>query len=345
MLISEFDYELPDELIAQEPLARRTDSRMLAVSRSEQNWRDARFQNFPEFINPGDVLVLNNTRVFPARLIGNRQNLTGKIELFLIRELADKTWEALARPARRLETGTNLIFGGGKLTAKVLQKQPDGHLIVAFEADGDFAETLETVGQTPLPPYIRRHEKPTAADQERYQTVFAKEKGAVAAPTAGLHFTPEIIEQVKARGAEIVEITLHVGYGTFEPVRAIDLSAHKVSPEQSEISPLAAEIINRARRDKRRILSVGTTTTRALESATNENGEIESGASESALTITPGYKFKTVDALLTNFHLPQSSLLVLVSTFAGHQLMMSAYAHAVARKYRFYSYGDCMWIT
>ncbi len=345
MLISEFDYELPDELIAQEPLRRRTDSRMLIVNRAQQNWRDAKFQDFPELINPGDVLVLNNTKVFPARLVGNRQNLTGKIELFLIRELPDKTWETLARPARRLGTGTNLVFGDGKLTAKVLQKKPDGHLIVAFETDGDFAEILETVGQTPLPPYIRRQEKPTAADRERYQTVFAKEKGAVAAPTAGLHFTPQVIEQVRARGAEIVEITLHVGYGTFEPVRAADLSAHKVSPEQSEISLPAAEIINRARRDKRRIVSVGTTTTRALESATNERGEIEAGARESALTITPGYKFKTVSALLTNFHLPESSLLVLVSTFAGHQLMMSAYAHAVAHKYRFYSYGDCMFVT
>ena len=346
MHISEFDYQLPDELIAQEPLRRRTDSRMLVVNRAEQNWRDAQFQNFPELLNAGDVLVLNNTRVFPARLVGNRQNLTGKIELFLIRELADKTWEALARPARRLVTGTNLVFGDGRLMAQVLEKQVNGHLIVAFETDGgDLAEMLETVGQTPLPPYIRRQEKPTEIDRERYQTVFARKKGAIAAPTAGLHFTPEIIEQVRKRGAEIVEITLHVGYGTFEPVRASETSAHQVAPEESEISPAAAETINHAKAEKRRILSVGTTTTRALEAATNQNGEIEAGARQSALTITPGYKFKTVDALLTNFHLPQSSLLILVSTFAGHQLTMAAYAHAVAGKYRFYSYGDCMLIV
>jgi S-adenosylmethionine:tRNA ribosyltransferase-isomerase len=345
MLISEFDYELPQELIAQEPLPSRTDSRMLVVNRSQQNWHDAKFQNFPELINSGDVVVLNNTRVFPARLIGNRENLAGKVELFLVRELENKIWETLARPLRRLSEGTNLVFGGGKLKAKVLQKQLDGRLIVDFEADGDFAELLETVGQTPLPPYIRRQDKPTAKDYERYQTVFAKEKGAIAAPTAGLHFTPEILEQVKGRGAEIVEITLHVGYGTFEPVRAADLSAHAVAPEQSEIGIEAADALNRAKGDKRRILSVGTTTTRALESATSENGEIQAGACQSALTITPGYNFKTVDALLTNFHLPQSSLLILVSTFTGHKLIMSAYAHAVAAKYRFYSYGDCMLIT
>lgn len=344
MLISEFNYELPQELIAQEPLANRTDSRMLVVNRPEQNWHDSQFQNFPEFVNPGDVVVLNNTKVFPARLVGNRQNLSGKIELFLVREFADKTWETLARPARRLVEGTNLVFGGGKLKAKVLQKQADGRLIVAFEADGDFAEVLETVGQTPLPPYIHRPEKPTPQDRERYQTVFAKEKGAIAAPTAGLHFTPEILDRLRRQGAEIVEITLHVGYGTFEPVRAADLSAHKVAPEESEISIEAAAIINRAKSEKRRVFSIGTTTTRALESATNNGGQIEAGVRQSALTITPGYNFKTVDAMLTNFHLPQSSLLILVSTFTGHKLIMSAYAHAVAARYRFYSYGDCMLI-
>ncbi|MEP6923144.1 MAG: tRNA preQ1(34) S-adenosylmethionine ribosyltransferase-isomerase QueA [Pyrinomonadaceae bacterium] len=345
MLISEFDYKLPDELIAQEPLASRSASRMLMVNRCQQNWWDERFQNFSQFINEGDVVVLNNTRVFPARLVGNRQNLTGKVELFLVREMADKTWETLARPARRLKEGSILVFGHDQLKAKVLHKQTDGRVVVEFETDGDdLGEVLEIVGQTPLPPYIHRLEKPSSKDRERYQTVFAREKGAIAAPTAGLHFTPEILAEVKGRGAEIVEITLHVGYGTFEPVRARDLADHQVAPEQGEISAQSAEKLNTAKKDKRRILSVGTTTARALESATDKNGEIQAGAQTANLTITPGYDFKTVNALLTNFHLPQSSLLVLVSAFAGHEITMSAYAHAVAAKYRFYSYGDCMLI-
>lgn len=344
MLISEFDYELPEELIAQEPLARREASRMLVVNRSRQNWQDEQFQNFPEFIQAGDVLVLNNTRVFPARLIGKKENSTGKIELFLVREIENNVWEALARPARRLKENSMLVFGEGKLKARVLGKQSDGRMAVEFQSETNFAETLEEIGQTPLPPYIRREGTPTQIDRERYQTVFARNSGAIAAPTAGLHFTPEILEKVKMRGAEIVEITLHVGYGTFEPVRVEDLSEHRVTPEMTEISPRAAEILNRAKNEKRRILAIGTTTTRALESSTTENGEILSGARESNLTIIPNYQFKTIDALLTNFHLPQSSLLVLVSTFAGHDLIMSAYRHAVAAKYRFYSYGDCMLI-
>lgn len=345
MLISEFDYQLPAELIAQEPLKERAASRMLIVNRATRNYADSNFQNFPEFVRKGDVLVLNNTKVFPARLTGSKENSTGKVELFLIRKLRDQIWETLARPARRLKENSILIFGGNQLKARVLRKQADGRVIVEFERDADFDRVLEQVGQTPLPPYIRREQNPTVADRERYQTVFAKESGAIAAPTAGLHFTPEIIAATRARGAEIAEITLHVGYGTFEPVRATDLSTHSVAPEASEISDSVAELLNRAKADKQRILAIGTTTTRALESATNEIGKIQAGARESALTVTPGYQFKTVTALLTNFHLPKSSLLVLVSSFAGHNLIMSSYAHAVAAKYRFYSYGDCMLIV
>ncbi len=344
MLISEFDYELPAELIAQEPLKERGASRMLVVNRTTQSCADANFQKFPEFVEKGDIIVLNNTRVFPARLIGVKENSIGRIELFLIRKLRNQTWETLARPARRLKENSILVFGDNQLKARVLQKQTDGRVIVEFETDDNFENVLEQVGQTPLPPYIRREQKPMLIDRERYQTVFAKESGAIAAPTAGLHFTPEIIAAARARGAEIAEVTLHVGYGTFEPVHATDLSTHSVAPEASEITFQTAEILNRAKANKQRILAIGTTTTRALESATNERGEIQAGARESALTVTPGYQFKTVTALLTNFHLPKSSLLVLVSSFAGHNLIMSSYAHAVAAKYRFYSYGDCMLI-
>lgn len=342
MLISDFDFALPEELIAQEPLADRSASRMLLVDRKAQGWRDESFQSFPDFIRSGDVVVLNNTKVFPARLVGSKEGSTGRIELFLVQEKELNVWEALARPAKRLKDGAVVVFGDGRLKARVLSKQDDGRVTVEFETDGDFAEALEEVGQTPLPPYIRREEKPSAEDRERYQTVFAKERGAIAAPTAGLHFTPKILEQVKERGAKIAEITLHVGYGTFEPVRVEDLSHHKVAPEFSEISAEAAEIINSA---SNRIIAVGTTTTRTLENAAEPSGKVQAGTRYADLTITPGYKFKTVDALLTNFHLPQSSLLILVSTFAGHDLIMNAYRHAVAEKYRFYSYGDCMFIT
>lgn len=346
MLITDFDFELPAELVAQTPLANRADSRMLVVNRAAANWQDSEFKSFPDFIEPGDAVVLNNTRVFPARLIGKRDGFAGKIELFLIREIARNTWETLARPARRLQANTKLVFGdaGERLRAIVREKQSDGRVVVEFD-DADFHEKLEKIGQTPLPPYIQREEKPDAADRERYQTVYAKTRGAIAAPTAGLHFTPEILAQVEARGARIAEITLHVGYGTFEPVRVENLAQHTIAPEQTEISAENAEIINRAKADKNRVVAIGTTTTRALENATNANGTIEAGMRAAEITVTPGYKFKTVDALLTNFHLPQSSLLVLVSTFAGHDLTMNAYAHAVQEKYRFYSYGDCMLIV
>lgn len=348
MLISEFDYELPEELIAQQPLAERSASRMLVVNRRAESRRDEQFKNFPDFLQKGDVLVLNNTKVFPARLIGNRENLTGRIEIFLVREIEKNVWETLARPARRIKIGTNLVFGGGRLRAKVLEKTEAGRVTIEFEPNDDFYEILESVGQTPLPPYIRRAKEPGEnsgdRDRLRYQTVFARERGAIAAPTAGLHFTPEILADVKRRGVETAEITLHVGYGTFEPVRVEDLSEHRVAPEISMISEETAAVINRAKAERRRIIAVGTTTTRSLESAAGENGEVIAGARTANLTIIPGYRFRVIDGLLTNFHLPQSSLLVLVSTFAGHDLTMAAYRHAVAEKYRFYSYGDCMLI-
>ncbi len=342
MLVSEFDYELPENLIAQNPLEKRENSRMLLVNRTDKTFQDEHFYNFPKFLKADDVIVLNNTKVFPARLFG--ANETGaKVELFLVREIENQIWETLARPARRLKIGKNILFGE-KLSAKILEKTVEGRVIVEFEFDGNFNEILEEIGQTPLPPYIKRSGETSAEDKNRYQTVFAKRRGAIAAPTAGLHFTPEILAAIKSLGVVVAETTLHVGYGTFEPVRVADLSEHRVMPEQSEISEETAQVLNQAKADNRRIIAVGTTTTRALESSTDEDGKIRAGNESADLTVTPGYKFKTVSGLLTNFHLPQSSLLVLVSTFAGHELIMKAYKHAVASGYRFYSYGDCMLI-
>ncbi|MGI9034531.1 MAG: tRNA preQ1(34) S-adenosylmethionine ribosyltransferase-isomerase QueA [Pyrinomonadaceae bacterium] len=342
MKISDYDYELPAELVAQKPLERRENSRMLVLNRRESSWRDEQFFNFPNFLRDDDVIVLNNTKVFPARLNGAKES-GAKVELFLIREIETGIWETLARPAKRLREKTKILFGEN-LTAKVLEKTADGHCIVKFEANGNFDEILEEIGRAPLPPYIRREKNSLDSDRARYQTVFAKEKGAIAAPTAGLHFTSQILERIKERGIKIVEITLHVGYGTFEPVRVSDLSAHQVTHERCEISAQAAQILNSAKENNRRIIAVGTTTTRALESSVSDDGKIIAARGEAGLTITSGYKFKIVDGLLTNFHLPQSSLLVLVSAFAGHEFIMKAYKHAVVAHYRFYSYGDCMLI-
>jgi S-adenosylmethionine:tRNA ribosyltransferase-isomerase len=342
MLLTDFFYDLPDELIAQEPLEKRENSRMLAVNRAAKNWQDKHFFDLPEFLRKGDVIVLNNTKVFPARLLGTSE--TGaNVELFLVKENELQIWETLARPTKRLKIGKKVFFGE-RLTAEILEKTEEGRCIVKFAANGDFDEILDEVGKTPLPPYIKREKDAIDQDRERYQTVFAQNRGAIAAPTAGLHFTPEILQQVRDIGVTVAEITLHVGYGTFEPVRVDDLSKHAVMPEQCEISVETAQILNRAKNENRRIIAIGTTTTRALESSFAD-GKIQTGRRLADLTITPGYKFRVIEGLLTNFHLPQSSLLVLVSTFAGHELIMKAYAQAVESKYRFYSYGDCMLIV
>ncbi len=289
-----------------------------------------------------DVLVLNNTKVFPARLFG-RSETGASIEIFLVRKTEGNVWEALARPAKRLRVGKRIVFGD-RLQAEVVEKEPDGKVVVRFDADGDLYEILDEIGKTPLPPYIRREAAAIDTDRERYQTVFAKNRGAIAAPTAGLHFTPDILEAIKIIGVTIAEITLHVGYGTFEPVRVDDLSGHIVSAEAYEISEQTAETLNAAKTEGSRIIAVGTTTTRALETTLSKFDKFSPGSQMADLTITPGYKFRAIDALLTNFHLPKSSLLVLTSTFGGHELIMKAYRHAVAARYRFYSYGDCMFI-
>lgn len=341
MRIDEFDYELPPELVAQQPLARRDASRMLVVDRKSGTFLDKRFADFPSQLREDDLLVVNNTKVFPARLYGRTETGAG-IEIFLVREMADRRWEVLAKPGRRLKPGKKISFSS-QLAATVIDKLAAGEVIIEFEADGDLNALIDELGETPLPPYIKR-QKAAAADRDRYQTVYADKRGAIAAPTAGLHFTREILEAVRDRGVDIGEITLHVGYGTFEPVRVEDLGEHSVQPERYEISEETAAALNRAKHEGRRIVAVGTTTTRALESNIAASSSFTAGRHIAGLTITPRSRFQAVDALLTNFHLPKSSLLVLTSTFGGHELIMSAYRHAVASRYRFYSYGDCMLI-
>jgi S-adenosylmethionine:tRNA ribosyltransferase-isomerase len=352
MRISDFDFELPEGLIAQHPLERRDASRMLVVNRAEALWRDGSFAEFPSELREGDAVVVNNTRVFPARLVGRREPTGGRVELLLVRrreEFEGETWEVLAKPARRLEAGARVTFGDGRLAAETLAATDDGAgRVVRFHTEGDFAALLEEFGRMPLPPYIKRDSEDLASaveDRERYQTVYAAAPGAIAAPTAGLHFTPHVFESLRARGVRTCEVTLHVGYGTFAPVRADELSEHRVAAERFEISDAAAGEINRTKETGGRVLAVGTTTVRALESAVDESGRVRAGRGETGLTITPGYRFRAVDAMLTNFHLPRSSLLVLVGAFAGRELVLDAYRHAVAARYRFYSYGDCMLIV
>lgn len=343
MHISDFDYDLPQELIAQQPLVERAASRMLVVDRASQTWSDSEFTSFPEYLRAGDALVLNNTRVFPARLTGERSPSGGAVELLLIREIETNVWEALARPARRLREGSRIVFGGSRLQARVIELLDNGRRLVRFESSELLDLVIDELGETPLPPYIRRIAGGDPSDKDRYQTVYASQRGAIAAPTAGLHFTPRILEEVKARGVSINEITLHVGYGTFEPVRADQIADHRVGAEWSSLTDEAAEAINDARSHGGRVIAVGTTTTRALEAAAADN-RVTAHAGFVDLTIVPGYEFHAVDALLTNFHLPRSSLLMLVSAFAGCDLILDAYGHAVKERYRFYSYGDCMLI-
>jgi S-adenosylmethionine:tRNA ribosyltransferase-isomerase len=339
MHISDFDYDLPSDLIAQTPLEHRDASRMLVLNRREQSWIDSSFKEFTRYLRPNDVVVVNNSRVIPARLTGNRET-GGQVEIFLVREIENQIWEALVRPGSRLKQGSKVSFGEGKLTAEILDDPGAELRRVRFYCDGSFDDLLAQIGSTPLPPYIKRPSGASAEDRERYQTIYSKHRGAIAAPTAGLHFTPEVLAEVK-RNASLAEITLHVGYGTFEPVRVDDVAEHSVSGERFEISGSAAQTINDARANGGRVIVVGTTTMRALESAANENGEVEPGSGVATLTIKPGYEFRIAGALLTNFHLPRSSLLLLVSAFAGRALVLSAYRHAVAQRYRFYSYGDC----
>jgi S-adenosylmethionine:tRNA ribosyltransferase-isomerase len=342
MDISEFDYDLPEELIAQQPLPERDASRMLLVDRQKKTWSDFNFSSFPEFVRADDVIVINNTRVFPARLVGQRDPSGGRVEVLLVRNLAPSIWEALVKPGAKLKQGARIKFGDSVLQADLLDAPGNGLRQLRFVYDKPWEAILEELGETPLPPYIHRPTGVSRDDEERYQTIFARPRGAIAAPTAGLHFTQQTFTRVLAKGARVAQITLHVGYGTFEPVRVNDIAQHHVDAEEFEVTEQAAATINEAKARGGRVIAVGTTTVRALESSVNSNGKLQPRRAKADLTIVPGYRFRVVDALLTNFHLPRSSLLLLVCAFAGRDLVLPAYRHAVEQAYRFYSYGDCM---
>jgi S-adenosylmethionine:tRNA ribosyltransferase-isomerase len=342
MRLTDFDFELPDDLIAQEPLKKRDQSRMLVLDRATGALRDQSFESFSSELRDGDVLIVNNTKVFPARLNGQTEH-GGRIEVFLVEQVGTAKWSVLARPGKRLKPGKQVFFGD-ELVGEVVEKTAAGQIVFEFKYAGDFEEIIDRLGQTPLPPYIKRNPDDIDSDRDRYQTLYAKERGAIAAPTAGLHFTDSVMAEIRTKGIEVKEITLHVGYGTFEPVRVDEIKDHRVSTERFEIDPKTSEELWEAKEAGRRIVAVGTTTTRALESSFEPNKGFKTGKQETDLTILPGYEFKVVDSLLTNFHLPMSSLLVLVSTFAGHDNVMNAYQHAVRERYRFYSYGDCLFI-
>lgn len=359
MLVSDFNYHLPEELIAQEPLADRAASRMLRLERSTAAVSDCWFRDFPQIIRPDDLVVFNNTMVFPARLYGHRggaraqpvslrnpasrEFLKGQIEILLIRQVSQdpNEWECLVRPGRKIGVGEKLYFDEG-LEAEVVGRGSFGERRVQFTPVPDFFAAIERIGHVPLPPYISREDQP--ADRDRYQTVYARERGSVAAPTAGLHFTPEILDQIRERGVETAELTLHVGLGTFQPVHAERVEDHKLHREWYCISPEAASKISHALDQGRRVVAIGTTTVRTLEYAARESGRVQAGSGEADIFMYPGFAFSVVGAMLTNFHLPQSTLLMLVCAFAGTQSALAAYRHAVEQRYRFYSYGDCMLI-
>ncbi|MGA2117228.1 MAG: tRNA preQ1(34) S-adenosylmethionine ribosyltransferase-isomerase QueA [Bryobacteraceae bacterium] len=336
---AEFDYHLPEDLIAQEPLPDRAASRMLVVDRASGRCDDRAFRDLPQLLGPGDCLVLNDSRVFPARLYGHRAGWQGKVEVLLVRPMqaGGRVWEALVRPGRKLRTGERISFDGG-LEAEVIGRGEFGQRTLSFPANRDLFEDFERIGHVPLPPYIRRPDRPQ--DRERYQTVFAAEKGSVAAPTAGLHFTPELLEACRARGARTAYVTLHVGLGTFQPLHDEQLQQGKLHREPFRISAEDATLMRAAHR----LVAVGTTSMRSLESAL-ACGPLDDISGETDLFIRPGYAFRGAGALLTNFHLPRSSLLMLVCAFAGTELALAAYRHAVEQRYRFYSYGDCMLIV
>ena len=370
MLLSDFQFDLPQNLIAQQPLPLRDASRMLILNRDEISWEDSVFRSLPDLLRGDELIVVNNARVIPARLFGRRQGvrsekpglhrrsarkfLSSEIEVLLTREIAPQEWEALVRPGRKMRVGERVEFGDGELSAEVVSRGEYGLRRIRLTAKGNVTQALERLGHVPLPPYISREDEP--ADRERYQTIFADHPGAVAAPTAGLHFSPAILERLRQRGIEMAAITLDVGLGTFQPIHEEEIEKHQIHSERYEISEAAAAAICEARSDGRPILAVGTTVVRALEDAAQNSaarhGEkwgagkslVEPALAQANIFIKPGHTFRVVNQLLTNFHLPQSTLLILVSAFAGRELVLRAYRHAVEARYRFYSYGDCMWI-
>ena len=340
MKLSDFDYELPPELIAQEPVTPRDASRLMVVRRDSGRIEHQGFRDLPEYCSPGDTLVLNDTRVLPARLLGFRPSTGGHVEFLLLKRLDASRWEVLVRPARRLHPGATVSFGDGQLQATILKTTEAGGRLVEFHQDDVFEEVLDQLGQVPLPPYITR----TLEEPERYQTVYSREKGSAAAPTAGLHFTPQLLDRFRGAGVETLFLTLHVGLGTFRPVQVGRIEEHRMHSEYYSLSPETAEAINLRRSRGGRVLAVGTTTARTLESASDVDGKVSPGSNWTDIFIYPGYRFKAVDALITNFHLPRSTLLMLVSAFAGRDLILEAYHEAIRQRYRFFSFGDAMLI-
>ena len=355
LLVTDFDYELPEELIAQQPPAQRGQSRMLVMDRATGNIRDSHFSEFPSLLRSGDVLVLNDSRVIPARLYAHRtlrrekEKPTGRIEVMLTEPAEDHCWHALVRPGRKVAIGEILVFpspsGAIELKAEVLERGQYGGRLLRFEPVDDFYAALDRIGHIPLPPYIHRDD--FESDRERYQTVYSRERGSVAAPTAGLHFTPQTLEELAARGVEIARVTLHVGLGTFAPLRVDRVADVHLHRERYTLPAATADALNRAVREGRRIVAAGTTVVRTLEHCAQQamRAELTPHTGETEIFISPGFEFRLVSALLTNFHLPQSSLLMLVSAFAGREQILAAYRHAVAERYRFFSYGDCMFIA
>ncbi len=343
MKTADFDYDLPEELIAQTPLRERSSSRLLVVNREKKSYEDRVFTDVIDYLQPGDALVLNETKVLPARIFGVKPETGGAVELLLLKDLGGDTWQCLARPQKRLKPGVKVEFKDGDeilLIAEVMEIHEDGITDVQFSYDGIFLELLERLGTMPLPPYIHEQLK----DQSRYQTVYAEKLGSAAAPTAGLHFTPELLEQITKKGVKIVKVTLHVGLGTFRPVQVEDVAAHQMHTEKYEITEEAARELNQVRSSGGKIITVGTTSVRTLETNLQRHDKFTAETGETSIFIYPGYQFQAVDGLITNFHLPKSTLLMLVSALAGKDLILAAYQHAVSEKYRFFSFGDAMLI-
>ena len=340
MDVKDFDYELPEELIAQDPIARRDESRLLILDKETGAIRHSIFRNIIDELNPGDCLVVNNTKVIPARLLGTREGQTGKIEVLLLRRLEGDVWETLVKPGKKCRVGTRLTFGDGLLRAEVTDVVEEGNRLIRFEYEGIFEEILDRLGEMPLPPYITHK----LEDKNRYQTVYAKHEGSAAAPTAGLHFTPELLQAIQDKGVELAEVTLHVGLGTFRPVKVDKIEDHHMHSEFYIISREAAEKINRAKETGHRVICVGTTSCRTIESAAGPNGRLKETSGWTNIFIYPGYRFKVLDALITNFHLPQSTLVMLVSALAGREHILNAYQEAIRKRYRFFSFGDAMFI-
>lgn len=340
MDVKDYDYDLPEELIAQDPLEDRSSSRLMVLDRQTGDVEHRHFTDILEYLHPGDCLVINNTKVIPARLFGVKEDTQAKIEVLLLKRKENDIWETLVKPGKKAKPGTKLVFGDGLLTAEVVDVVEEGNRLIQFHYDGIFEEILDQLGQMPLPPYITHQLK----DKNRYQTVYAKYDGSAAAPTAGLHFTKELLQKVKDMGVDIAEVTLHVGLGTFRPVKVENVLDHHMHSEFYMVSQEAADKINRAKESGHRVIAVGTTSTRTLEAAADENGRLHETSGWTEIFIYPGYQFKVIDALITNFHLPQSTLVMLVSALAGREHVLHAYEIAVKERYRFFSFGDAMLI-